>query len=194
MSRTADLLVLLLVFFTVSCSGDGGELGYQPVPRPDAWPRPALHDTVLVCVPGLPVNIEANADAVVSSSPDSPGAVDIAYPRYRAVVYLSLVTGLSSPEQFRSVWENRMDRMRRNLGSVSVSAENGLNGNGFHTVLLYVGSLSQTPVQLLAGNPDKGMIVSATAFLHDRPLSYDSIRPVFEAIRSDLERMALRLR
>lgn len=196
MSRTADLLVVLLSFIVFSCSGgnDGQGRGYEPVPRQDGWPRICMYDSALRALPGLPVNIEVNAAATVVMPEDRPGSADIVYPRFGATVYLTLVSGLDDPDRFKSVWDNRMERMSRNIGTTAADAANGRNGAGFHTVLLTASSLTQTPVQLLAGNPERGEIVSATAFFHNRPESYDSVRPVIDAVRFDLDRMAARLR
>jgi hypothetical protein len=71
-----------------------------------------------------------------------------------------------------------------------------VKNKNFDGVVIYTLTVSQTPVQLITANPDDGVIVSATAFMHnDIPINaYDSIAPLYKALERDITKLAQSLK
>lgn len=170
-----------------ACTSDGD----VPVPKPYAWPRIDLYPTEYSCMDSLDASFCVNSGAtVIIKDRGERGAADIVYPRYGATVY---VTVLSRVKDLDAEVAGRKERIARNLGDKAAdrmlftSADSTFNG-----IVVSAKSLSQTPVQLAAINRPKGIVVSATAFF-EKPLdagSYDSIAPIIEALRVDMDSMA----
>lgn len=192
--KTAGLLcmsvpVCLSVLALSAACSDGGQRA--ALPRPVAWPRTVVCDTIYTTVQGLPAQFDVNTGArVVIKEGENPG-VDIVYPEYNAVIYLTVIPGLRTPEHFQSVWDGRKERVERNIGGVPVNTVRVQN-EGFHCALVTARAATQTPVQLLAGDINNGVIVSATAFFNTTvtAANYDSIAPVAKALAIDMERLA----
>lgn len=188
--KTLPVILAVLVLLGAGCAGT--DTRERTLPRPTAWPRTRVYDSVFTAVPSLPVSLEANAAATVMRKEGRNAAVDIAYPAYKATVYVTVIGSLTNPDSFLAVWNNRRERLNRNLGGTPYSAVSVPNAAGYQCALVRTNGASQTPVQLLAGNIENGTVVTATAFLHNTITAavYDSVAPTIRALESDLTRMA----
>lgn len=167
-----------------ACSGSD----YTPVPRQHAYPRIALNKPTYALADSVPlVNFSVNSNAVLVLKNNG---CDIVYNNLNATVYISVISNLNDPQIFSQTWDNRIDRINRNLAGTQFFSSQ-LNNSAFNGVILLAQSVSQTPVQLLAANTQKGIIVSATAFMHSdiHSNAFDSIAPVYKAIFTDITKL-----
>lgn len=188
--QTAVALTAAVVSgLTASCGG-----GQQTaVPLPVAWPRTPLYDSVYTVVDSLPASFAVNAAATVRvKHADSNTGVDIAYPAYHATIYMTIVPGLGTREALAAAWQARRDRIDANLGGSNAEVSAVDTPAGWRGALVRSRSASQTPVQLLVANKDRGVMVTATAFLHDTvsAANLDSVAPTADALEADMRRLA----
>jgi hypothetical protein len=183
-------LFLIATLALTACTGSDN----PPVPRRHAYPRLQQNNPTYTLADSVPaVNFLVNtADA--SLRLNGKGC-DIVYKNFGATVYMSVTKGLNNPDEFYDAWQNRVQRIDRNLGSAQKNTIPVKNKN-FDGVVIYTLTVSQTPVQLITANPDDGVIVSATAFMHnDIPINaYDSIAPLYKALERDITKLAQSLK
>lgn len=176
--------------------GDGGQR--TAVPLPQAYPRIETYASRYRVADSLPVAVEVNAGAAVTCKEGGMPALDIAYPRYNATVYLTVVPGLADKAKFEDVWEGRRSRIDNNLGGAQAVAEEIISqaDSSYRSALVVSPSATQTPVQLLAASRARGTVVTATAFMHTPVTSanLDSVAPVIKALAADLHHIALTLK
>lgn len=190
------LLAVLLSMIFSDCSG--GSADRVAVPRPAAYPRISLYDTLHCAVPeASPLLFYVNAEVTVSRPQDGDGDsrwLNIAYPRYNAVIYCTFtsVTGANRAK----VLDNRLERMKLNAGGLPSEVLTLDSPGGFHSQLLVTPAESLTPLQFLSTD-GKGWVVSGAAYLDYAPraVAADSIAPVIDALKADLlyalERLAV---
>lgn len=179
------------VAVAVTACGDSSR--QTAVPLPQAWPRTPLYDSVYTVIDSLPASFSVNASARLTVKPaDSNTGVDIAYPAYHATIYMTIVPGLGTRDAMEKVWQARRDRIDANLGGISADVSAVDTPSGWRGALVRTRSASQTPVQLLVANRDRGVMVTATAFLHDpvTAANLDSVSPTADALEADLRRLA----
>lgn len=185
--RRLGLLAGILLL--ASCSQ--GEKAVN-IPRPQAWPRVDLYTQKMDTVEGLPLLLEANADALASTSREDAGWwVNVRYPLYRATLYISLTPVDTVTEQ--EVIDNRVERISRNIGGRTTEMTELTTPSGFLASVTMTRMASVTPVQFIATLP--GMwVVSGSLALDKAPASPDSIAPVVEAVHGDVIRMLQHLK
>lgn len=182
-----------VVAMLVSCSG-GGETA---VPRPHAYPRITLNDTVYRAVEVSPVGFDVNAEAEVRVR---GGACDIHYPRYDATIYVGVAAVKPENGTIAEHWTNRLQRMALNLDGVPAHYGDIEMPHGCVARLVIADGLTATPVQGLYADTVSGIVVSAAAFMHDGtliqrgPAAVDSLRPVTEALTADMTRLLRTIR
>lgn len=188
--------VLLLAYATMaSCSGQPAGQSSPAVPRPVAFPRPALHDSTFTLPEAFPVPLKINAEAIVSYPKGSPEAspdgrrtlwADITYPLYGATIHCTFTPVDASNKS--AVTDNRLQRMALNIPDGAEAEQTDIAGRSgrYLTLLLEARSPSVTPLQFLSVGPD--WIVSGAVRYDDasRPSSADSVAPVIDALRRDL--------
>ena len=153
-------------------------------PRPTAYPRPQLPDTVMIATNLAPLHFLANRDAVVSSTRD--GWLDIAYPSLGATVHVTFTR--STPRDIASVKENRMERLMLNAGDRPITFSEFTNAAGFN-VLSAKTEASTTPLQFLATDDSEWVVSGAVYFSSPGVVNaHDSIRPMIDAINYDILR------
>lgn len=181
------LLAVLLSMVFSDCSG--GSADRVAAPRPAAYPRILLYDTLRYAVSeAAPLLFYANASATVSRTPGGDGDsrwLNIAYPRYNAVVYCTF-TPVTDANRAK-VLDNRLERMGLNAGGHSSEALTLDSPGGFHSQLIVTPAESLTPLQFLSTDGNE-WVVSGAAYLDYAPsaAAADSIAPVIDALKADL--------
>ena len=110
-------LNVILLFLLPVLAGCGGNSARDvSVPRPVAYHRIVLYDSVYRAVDGVPVRFEVNSSAIDSMVQSKSGAIslDILYPAYNAVVYCTFSPVNESNRD--AVIENRRERLSLNTG------------------------------------------------------------------------------
>lgn len=162
------------------------------VPRPHAYPRITLYDTVYRVVNVPPVSFLINAGAEVQSR---VGACDIYYPRYNTTIYVGVAAVKPENGTIAAHWANRLQRMALNLDGIPAHYDDVETPDGCVARLVIADGLTATPVQALYADTISGIVVSAAAFMHDGHLgergaaAVDSLRPVTEALTIDMRHL-----
>lgn len=188
-------ICIILTAILVSCgSGD------TSVPRPHAFPRIEMYDTVSRVVDLGYGDIRACAAADIRVK--GVGACDIVYPRYGATIYVSIVP--AAPDSLDYHWANRNQRIALNLEGTpaydaAVSAPAGCVAR-----LVVADGVCVTPVQSVCIDTVRAVVLNATAFMHNplpdatsanvAPSAVDSLRPVVQALTADLRRLVAAFR
>ena len=183
MKRLVFYISVAIIFciLSVSC---GGESQTNSVPLPKAWPRIDISvSDSMTDVPGLPVGISINTEAVYIIDEMDPPGLTVSYPSNHARIYYTFITPGSESNR-QKVLRARQERINLNFNGAPADTYHSEDGN---VVVLVARSGNQTPVQLLA-NLDS-CIVSATAFIDDprASLMYDSIQPLIDVLEHDLK-------
>lgn len=171
--------------------------GDTAVPRPHAYPRITLNDTVYRAVEVSSVCFDVNADAELSVR---DGACDIHYPRYDATIYVGVAAVKPESVSFADHLANRMERISLNLEGVSAHYNDIEMPSGSIARLVIADGFSATPIQGLYADTVSGIVVSAAAFMHDGtlaqrgPVAVDSLRPVTESLIADMARLLRSIR
>ncbi len=177
---------LLSAAFACCRSGEVRQDG--AVPRPPAYPRLQLYDTLYVDA-GLPAGFVVNAGAAVAdvtpeekTGPEAPRWIDISYPVYGAVMHCSFIPVDDASAE--AVAANRYERMMMNLGDNFAEQTEIESPGGYRTQVVITAGPTMTPVQFLSCGRD-WVINGALTF--DREIhSADSVMPVLEAVRHDM--------
>ena len=184
--RSCIIALLALAAAAAGCTG-GSPAG--SVPRPTAYPRAALYDTVYA-LRGLPAHFQVNASAVVEfpggDSARNAGAplwADIRYPAYNAVLHCTF-TPVADDESRRQVVDNRTERMALNLGYNTAEQTEITAPSGAVSVILTSTGQTLTPVQFISST-EKWVVSGAMMFDRDS-VSTDSVLPMIKAVRTDL--------
>lgn len=175
------------------CSGNT-ENASAPVPLPVAWPRPVVYPDSFRTETVKDVCFSVNNGAAIEMT--GTGA-DISYPAYDATVYLSVNTAAGTdPAAFEHAWQGRRERMALNLGGAVAEEITCQRPEWNNPVVVTSKTVSQTPVQFLAGDRRHGVIVSGAVFMHgwDGTEPYDSVRPLVEALQRDMLELVNTLR
>ncbi len=194
LSRLVLLQVLVMVFMLSACSSSQDE---TPVPRIKAFPRIESYGSDYRMVDSLPVCFEANAKADISIRRKDMGyAIDIAYPRYRAAIFVTIFALPDDDEaELADMMRLRQRRISLNLGDTPFKVDKSTNSTGMKIQVVRAESAVPTPVQLLATDKHR-RIVSATAFVDFCPstTATDSLAPIIDALYADMTRIAATLR
>ena len=109
------LFILVVLFAACSCSRRE-----KSVPRPNAFPRIEIYDSVYKALPGFPIKFEVNSGTVTKHVEGHGNEWwDVRYPKYNAVMHLSAVPVLSSFED--EMVNSRSERMIINMGEAKTS-------------------------------------------------------------------------
>lgn len=137
---------------------------------------------------GVSFEINAAADTTMPR----PGWLDIAYPRYRATIHMS-VNSFKEEEAFLAALDNRTTRMELNFGDTHANVETFLNSTGFLCTLAGSPEAGSAPIFFIAS--DSALhLVSGAAVFSGNTLPVDSIRPVYNDIYRDIYTLLLSLR
>lgn len=185
-----ELCTILLLLSLIAC---GGADKVVNVPRPYAWPRVELYPDSLTEIRSVPVRWMANASALATVRPGNANPVwaDIRYPAYQATLYLTFIG--CDRMTADSIIANRRQRIALNLGDTPATREMiGSPDGGFDGELVSATAASPAPIQFVSSG--EGMVVTGTLFFDHKPVSYDSVKPVVDALRSEMVRALKSLR
>lgn len=175
-----------------ACSQQGQDGTKGAVPLPEAYPRIDTYPDRYTVYDSLPVALSVNSAVTPVLKPGRTPGLDIPYPRYNATVYLTVIPDAYA--DFDQIWNARRARIDNNLGDIATSAMEVTSqaDTSFISAIVLAKSATQTPVQLLGASRRHGIIISATAFLHDnvKATNLDSISPAIEVLAHDMQRLA----
>lgn len=176
-----SLAIILTVLLGACSPGQGDNVA---VPRQRAYPRPALPDTMLTAVHTAPLHFLVNAEATIEQPRQD--WLDIHYPTLGVTVHTSFAP--TTPDKVEDVMANRMQRLLLNAGSATPRFTESVNAAGFDIVIAQ-SETGVTPLQFLATDKSR-WVVSGAARLSaaDGSASVDSLRPIINAVRRDIER------
>lgn len=176
------LRLLPLVVFAVSCTAPDTRV---PIPRRTAYPRIEVYDSVYAPIPqSRRLNLELNASATTKVLRDSTGILwlDVEYPRYGAVLHLTLTE--ASGDGLAGVARNREDRFRRDTDGMKVVMTSV--DNEYADVVIGRGQgPTITPLHLMATD-GASFYLSGALELKAVPSSVDEVAPVVDAVYGDL--------
>lgn len=187
MYKVFSLLLGIIIPALASCSRSDDR---SATPLPTAWPRIDISaaDSMTV-VEGLPVEVRVNSRAEWhSDSADGLPALTVTYPGANTYIYYTFIP-VRDEEERAGILERRSERIALNLnGAPAQTIHAGAPDDDSQAVIVVASTGTQTPVQLLAQTP--GWVISATSFIDDprAAVAYDSIRPIVDVLRSDMER------
>ena len=166
----------------VSCSKQG-------TPRPEGYFRidnyPACYHTDTIGRVTLQVNDSARS--IVPPQPSGNASwLNIAYPRYRATIYLSYIPLSHNLEQLMAESIELVYRQNINTDRVEAIAYEDSEAQLFAT-LYTLSAQSATPVQFIATDSIHYLLRGALYF--DTPVKADSVAPSLEYIENDIMHM-----
>lgn len=180
------LILATLTALTCACARQQSD---NAIPRPTAYPRVRLYDTVYVAPPDLPAGFQVNAAAVTSTPSDHPAAdrspiwLDITYPAYKATLHCTFTP--VDAASHADVIANRTQRMSLNLGDNRAEQTDLISASGaYRTSILTTAGRTLTPVQFLSEGQE--WIISGALQMHIPNATPDSILPIVRAVTADI--------
>lgn len=177
----ASLSLLICLLGICSCARKEA----APIPRAEAWPRPAQYDSIFAPVDSLPVRILANAAAQSHIERKSPNIwLTTAYPRLDASIRYTIAP--SSAATLPAQMKEAMRRMSTSVANASFDIQEKDNPAGWHLTLCRTMQQSPTPVWFFASSPSN--LISGAIYLERLPASAprDSIAPITHTLLRDL--------
>ena len=163
-----------------------------PIPRRTAYPRIELYDTCYRTLPSTGIEVNAQATASVGKGADGDATwIDIAYPRYRATMRLTL-RRLSGRELDRAI-ANRMERADRDAGGSAAEITEIASPDGIETIIALTPQARVTPLQIIATDHRSFLLSGAVQLDASEGWSGEAARPAVEAVRRDMEHLATHL-
>lgn len=173
-------IILPLAMLAAAC---GGSDSNAPVPRPRAYPRIAVADSVFAPVAGAAIPFEASTAAVATL--DSTGSqLTLDYPAYGMQLYVTL-TVAPDPDRVGAVIANRRERMSLNLNGAPASTTHITSQDSTFEGVLLEAPGTGTPLQFLATD-GMNCVASGALSTAATPAPYDSVRPIVAALRRDI--------
>lgn len=187
MLRLLPLSVALLLFVP-GCSHKSD----TPVPRPVAYPRIEIYDSVFTPVPYLPLHFELSRHATITRDSSHAGSlwINALYPAYGATIHFTLTP--VNPATAAAVVDNRTERMSLNSGGHPTEITQLIAPSGFSSRILVTPAGSLTPVQFISVSPQ--WVVSGALYLPGADSNPDSVAPIVNAVYRDLIHTAKTIR
>lgn len=176
----------LLIILCLCLAGCTATERQPAIPRPKAYPRPALYaaDYRTYALEFAPSEIAVNKSAVVTSP--KPGWFDIDYPDYGITVNCTLTP--ITPQTLSSVLDNRRERMALNL-----EGQYGEMTQWGGITLIVAPVALRTPVQFLATDSASFVLSGVAVGNYPAGTSPDSIAPYVNAVAQDITYMLKQL-
>lgn len=157
------------------------------IPRPKAWPRTPLYDTIYTPVAtGSDILIPAATAANIDGE-----AITIAYPAYRATMYIT-DSRTPSPAEAEQTEANRRERIELNIGGRTTEVASFSTPAGYDAQIFTTPLGALTPLQFIARRGTR--IVSGALVVDRLPSSADSIAPTLSATERDVATLINALR
>lgn len=156
------------------------------VPLPWAYPRVSLYDTAYINTE-LPMGFQVNANALITDvkHPDSNTnnrLIDITYPAYGLTMHCTFIPVDDSSRD--EITSGRLERMALNVGYNYAEQTELTSPNGSTTIILNTMGRTLTPLQFISVGRD--WIISGAAKFAADSVSADSVRPLVEAVKTDI--------
>lgn len=186
------LCAMALMAFA-ACSRQQPSADAIGVPLPTAYPRLSLYDTTY-CDAALPLGFKINTNTKISypkqeNSTTDNQWVDITYPAYGLTIHCTFIPVNDSSRE--SITAQRLERMALNIGLNYAEQTELIAPSGCSTLIFNTKGRSLTPLQFLSVG-EKWIISGAAKFAADS-VNPDSVRPLLEAVQSDIIYAAKRL-
>lgn len=186
------LCAMALMAFA-ACSRQQPSADAIGVPLPTAYPRLSLYDTTY-CDVALPLGFKINTNTKISypkqeNSTTDNQWVDITYPAYGLTIHCTFIPVNDSSRE--SITAQRLERMALNIGLNYAEQTELIAPSGCSTLIFNTKGRSLTPLQFLSIG-EKWIISGAAKFAADS-VNPDSVRPLLEAVQSDIIYAAKRL-
>lgn len=178
-------LLSLIIFSAVATTGCSGGSNEGAIPKPQAYPRLSLPDSVFTTLRIADVEFQLNSAATVSESErDDATWIDITYHGIEGgKLYLTLST--APAERLPDLIENRIQRASLNVGNATTEVTELTSAGGWDGILLVTRSSLTTPVQIIAH--DDRHLLSGALYLQMSPTATpDSISPIIETVKRDM--------
>lgn len=172
------LAAALIFAALIAACADGGRPGV--VPRPRAYPRPALTGggIRIHTVEGIKIAL----DSAAATTTGADGALTAVYAPEGATLYLSVRRGLRGSALAEQL-ANRRERMALNLGGATGRTDTFRDSTGYNCLInRALDAGVPTPVQLMAWNDSLGTLVWGAFVWHAAPTNTDSVAPVANAL------------
>ena len=171
-------------------SGSADAIG---IPLPTAYPRLSLYDTTY-CDAALPLGFLVNSNTKISNPKQQNSTtdnqwVDIIYPAYGLTLHCTFIPVNDSTRE--SITAQRLERMALNIGLNYAKQTELAAPSGCSTLIFNTKGRSLTPLQFLSIG-EQWIISGAAKFAADS-VNPDSVRPLLEAVQSDIIYAAKRL-
>ncbi len=183
-SRNTHILILIIASLAwTACADNSG----SSVPKPKAYHRISVPDSVYSCMVFDRVAILLNSSAVASDSIRPDGTwIDIAYPHFDgAKLYLTITS--TSPSKLPSLIGNRTERIRLDTSSATTEITQLTSIGGWEGALFVTRSSTGTPIHILAHNAKGNKLLSGALYINTKESATpDSISPIVSAVARDL--------
>ncbi|MDE6498344.1 MAG: hypothetical protein K2L21_06775 [Muribaculaceae bacterium] len=174
-------VIAILAAMLAAC---GGSDGRDAVPKPRAYPRIAVADSVFAPVPGAAIPFEACTAA--QAQVDSAGRwITLSYPAYGATVYVTL-SEAPDQERMAAMIDNRRERMSLNLNGAPASTGHITSLDGSFEGVLLEAPGTGTPLQFLATDGYRRLVSGVAQLSTAGTAPHDSVRPILAALRRDI--------
>lgn len=184
MRHPAPALLAAILLIAGCTRGDKERTAAVPLPK--AWPRTDLYDTAYVAArPGSDIHVNAGASVTTAE-----GGLTVAYPRYRASLFIS-DTPARSDADAAGILANRLERIDLNIGGLRTEVSEMDADNGYSLRIFTTPSGSITPLQFIAAADRR--IVSGALVMDRIPASADSLAPTLRAVTRDIIHLATNL-
>lgn len=171
------------ILLLAACSG-----GHQtPTPKPEAYPRIEMPDSVFrtVSVNGTDIAVNSGAVAKIEEKENGDSWITVTYPSFGNVTLYLTLSNATPEEPAESILANRRERMSLNLSGAESLLTTLVSTGGWECEMLSSRSSLSTPVQILASKD--GKVMSGTMYLHiSHTTPADSVSPVIDAVERDM--------
>lgn len=189
MRRLPSYIAVIATIWILAACGNGDDSRQSAaIPRPTAFPRLTIYDTVFVDS-GLPAGFLINASAEAKDVTPSDRAttadsrwIDIRYPAYGATLHCTFMP-VDAQTRDEAV-ANRTERISLNLGDNIAEQTELRSPEGVESIILVTKGASLTPVQFLSEGAN--WVINAALQFDNGHVDTDSVLPIIEAVRNDL--------
>lgn len=180
-SQCAAFAICAMV--SCGCSSSNGD---KTFPRPEAFPRIEVFDSLYDVIDSIPIKFEANRQADIQLSQNG---FNILYAPYRTTIYCS-VSSADNKNDLKKIVDNRRERIELNIGGnptevIEVTAAD----SSFTSWLYYTPVSTPIPVQFLSvGGENGATVVSGSAVMSTvvEPEKQEAVQPIIDFIRRDI--------
>ena len=185
------MAILTMTLLLASCGRKHpSETDVTEIPRPRAYPRIQLYDTVYTDRHGLEAGFIVNEAAEVNrkmiagsgQQPHSSGWADVVYPAYSATLHCTFTPVDDSTRS--QVVDNRTERMALNIGGNTAEQIGLSTTSGYDAIVLTTVGSAVTPLQFVAAG--RKWVVSGALTFEAESIDADSILPIISAVRTDV--------